>query len=87
MACKSLTVLLSDLNHNATRCKQNILCVESDVIGRDDSTILPAKSDSDVMFCLQLLSKTLNCTHHLGSRDSKDLLCINPILWIGLIHT
>ena len=25
----------------------------------DYATVLPAKSDSDVMFCLQLLSKTL----------------------------
>ena len=36
MTCKWLTVFLSDLNYNATRCKHNILCVESKVI--DDST-------------------------------------------------
>ena len=29
-------------------------------------TVLPAKSDSDVIFCLQLLSKTLTCTLHLS---------------------
>ena len=29
-------------------------------------TVLPAKSDSDVMFCLQLFSKTLTCTLHLS---------------------
>ena len=28
-------------------------------------TVVPTKSDSDVIFCLQLLSKTLTCTHHL----------------------
>ena len=29
------------------------------------STVAPTKSDSDVIFCLQLLGKTLTCTHHL----------------------
>ena len=29
-------------------------------------TVMPTKSDSDVMFCLQLLSKTLTCTLHLS---------------------
>ena len=28
-------------------------------------TVVPTKSDSDVIFCLQFLSKTLNCTLHL----------------------
>ena len=39
-------------------------------------TILPAKSDSDVMFVYKFI------------RDSKliDFLCIYPILRIGLIH-
>ena len=27
-------------------------------------TVLPAKSDSDAVFCLQLLSRTLTCTLH-----------------------
>ena len=52
-------------------------------------TVMPAKSDSDVIFCLQLFSKTLTCTHHLkclSSCESIDHLCINPILQIGLIH-
>ena len=31
-----------------------------------DSTVLPVKSDSDVIFCLHLLSKTLTCTLHLS---------------------
>ena len=30
------------------------------------STVLPAKSDNDVIFCLQVLSKTLTCTLHLS---------------------
>ena len=50
------------------------------------STVVSAKSDSDVMFCLQLLSKTLTCTLHLSYYESIDHLCINPILRIGLIH-
>ena len=28
--------------------------------------VLPAKSDSDIVFCLQLLNKTLTCTLHLS---------------------
>ena len=32
----------------------------------DNSTVVPTKSDSDVIFCLQLLSKTLTCTLHLN---------------------
>ena len=31
-----------------------------------NGTGLPAKSDSDVMFCLQLQSKTLTCTLHFS---------------------
>ena len=37
---------------------------------------MPAKGDSDVMFCLQSYQ----------GLESKDHLCINPILRIGLIH-
>ena len=29
-------------------------------------TVVPTKSDSDVILCLQLLSKTLTCTCHLS---------------------
>ena len=46
-----------------------------------DTTVVPAKSDSDVIFCLQLLSKTLACTLHLSYA-----MRINPKLWIGLIR-
>ena len=49
-------------------------------------TVVPAKSDSDVVLCLQLLSKTLTYTLHLSSRESRGHLCINPILRIGLIN-
>ena len=49
-------------------------------------TVMPTKSDSDVILCLQLLSKTLACTLHLSWHESIDHLCINPILMIGLIH-
>ena len=30
------------------------------------TTVLPAKSDSDAIFLLQLLSRTLTCTLHLS---------------------
>ena len=46
-------------------------------------TVVPTKSDSGVLFCLQLLSKALTCTLHLSLRVSIDHLCINPILRIG----
>ena len=29
-------------------------------------TVVPTNSDSDVIFCLRLLSKTLNCTLYLS---------------------
>ena len=38
-ACKRLTFFLSDLDYNTPRCRQNIVCVESVVIGSDDCTI------------------------------------------------
>ena len=44
------------------------------------STVVPTKSDSDVIFCLQLLSKALVCTFHLSHCESIDHLFINPIL-------
>ena len=40
------------------------------------ATILPAKSDSDFVFCLQSYQDL----------ESIDHLCINPIHRIGLIH-
>ena len=52
----------------------------------DTVTVMPAESDSDVIFCLQLLSKTLTCIFSLSKSESIDHLCINPILQIGLIH-
>ena len=52
--------------------------------GKHDSTymVLPAKSDSDVVFCLQLLSKTLTCILHFTvvprplSNDPRFTQCI-----------
>ena len=55
-------------------------------VNKSLSTVMPTKSDSDVIFCLQLLRKTFNCTLHLSYRESIDYVCINHILWIGLIH-
>ena len=43
------------------------------------ATVMPTRSDSDVILCLQLLGKTLKCTLHLSQSESIDHLCINPI--------
>ena len=48
-------------------------------------SVVPTKSDSDVILCLQLLSKHYVCTS-LELKRIDRFLCINPILWIGLIH-
>ena len=45
------------------------------------ATVVPTRSDSYVLFCLQFLSKTLTFSLHLGCRESIDNLCINPILY------
>ena len=37
---------------------------------------MPTKSDSDVILCLQLFSKTLTCALVLSLRESRDNLCI-----------
>ena len=50
------------------------------------TTVVRTKSDSDVIFCLQSLCKTLTFKLHLGLRESINHLCINPILRNGLIH-
>ena len=50
------------------------------------STVVPNKRDSDVILCLQLISKTLACTLYISIRQSIDHLCFNPIHRIGLIH-
>ena len=50
------------------------------------TTVVPTKSYSGVILCLQLLSKTLTCTLHLSYSESIDHLCINPIQRIGLIR-
>ena len=41
------------------------------------STVVPTKSDSDVIFCLQLPSKILTCSFYLRKGKSIDHLCIN----------
>ena len=64
------------------------LIVPCNMVNTNDiiSTVVPTKSDSDIL-CLQLLlSKILTYTLHLSYGQSIDHLCINPILWIGLIH-
>ena len=55
------------LKHN--KKNNNLLC---DMV----PTVLPAKSDSDVMFVYKVIRDL----------ESIDHLCINPIHRIGLIH-
>ena len=42
----------------------------------NNCTVLPAKSDSDVMFVYKVIRNF----------ESIEHLCINPILWLELIH-
>ena len=49
---------------------------------QNETTVLPAKSDSDAMLCLQLLSKT----QLELARIDRSIVCINPIRRIGLIY-
>ena len=58
-------------------------------VGRSNtwSTIVPTKSDNDVILCLQLLRKKNNLYTPLQlMRIDRSLVCINPILRIGLVH-
>ena len=48
---------------------------------------MATKSDSDVILCLQLLSKTFTYTLPFSLRKSIDHLCVIPFTRIGLIHT
>ena len=56
------------------------------MMSRYSTTVVPTKSDSGVIFCLQLLCKNITLYTPLKLRESIDYLCINPILQIGLIH-
>ena len=77
----NITSLMYNQNITSLMCNQNITF---NVLSKyEQSTVVPTKSDSDV---IQLLSKTLKCTLHLSYRESIDHLCFNPILHIGLIQ-
>ena len=50
--------------------------------------VVPTKSDSDVILCLQLLSKILR-VHFIIAISNRYISCVlilDPIPWIGLIH-
>ena len=54
-----------EMTHCITQCLpwlDYVLCVDIDKYAR---TVVPTKSDSDIIFCLQLLSQILTCTLHL----------------------
>ena len=86
---KSFICKLSIICGRLSTCdffRDTVTCKVIVVLVSNTSTVLPAKSDSDGMFCLQLLSKTLTCTLHLSLCELIDHLCINPSPRIGLIH-
>ena len=41
---------------------KNLVFLDMDI---QIATVVPTKNDNDVCFCLQLLSKTLTCKHHI----------------------
>ena len=43
-----------------------VCCVAAENRTARKANVVPTKSDSDVIFCLQLLSKRLSCTLHLS---------------------
>ena len=51
---------MTSLESDAVMAKRMITLANSVI------TVVPTKSDSDVIFCLQLLGKTLACTLHLS---------------------
>ena len=51
---------------NIKRSKQVKILINAQAGESRGTTVLPTKSDSDVIFCLQLLSKTLTRTLHLS---------------------
>ena len=53
-----------------------LIGVWNNYVTKGEGIALPAKSDSDVMLCLQII-RDLQSIHHL---------CINPIRRIGLTH-
>ena len=62
------------------------VCYLQQIIFKIGTTVLlQAKSDSGVVFCLQLLSRIFTYTLHLSLCESIDHLCIYPLLQIGLI--
>ena len=63
------------MEHSYTflQCKMRVPCPPSTI-----STVVPTKSDSDIIFCLKLLSQILTCTPHLCLHKLIDRLCINP---------
>ena len=68
--------------NNSEKCHLCFLAnkIQNTIIISDIPTVVPAKSDSDIIFRLQLLSKILTCTLHLSFPELIHHSCINPIL-------
>ena len=71
--CQSLTRLLETSSDKTFWIRARKVCASKTIL----DTVKPAKSDSDVMFCLKVI-------RDLGS---IDYLCINPIRRIGLYRS
>ena len=56
IASRKISVVIDDCDLHMFQFKMGISM---------GTTVVPTKSDSDVVFCLQLLSKTSTCTPHL----------------------
>ena len=58
----------NNMQHNTTSItEENRININNNKqIAPDKSTVVPTKSGSDIIFCLQLLSKTLTCIRHLS---------------------
>ena len=57
--------MIGELSFVWSNNKQSVLSV---------NTVVPTKSDSDVIFCLQVLTKTLSCTQLDLTRIERSLV-------------
>ena len=81
LICKSIVtgykhILFDSASNHLSLLKKGYKNSTSLTFVQSISTVLLAKSDSEVMFCLQIYQDL----------ESIDYLCINPIHRIGLIH-
>ena len=54
------------MNTIMTEASLKVAYIANNLDPDQTTTVVPAKSDSDIIFCLQLLCKTFTCTLHLS---------------------